>query len=102
METTTTIDPSDRWDLDREREVPNTDYTADIPPVPGTTDVHPADCRCLTCQAWNEYHDYMEDVCECELDWICGRCRSAGVIYTPIERINDEWASLEADPYERI
>ena len=32
------IDPSDRWDLDRERPVPNTDYTLNIP-SPGKEDM---------------------------------------------------------------
>lgn len=34
-------------------------------------------------------------MCECELDWVCGPCRAAGVIFTPIERMNDEWASRQ-------
>lgn len=39
-------------------------------------------------------------MCECELDWVCGLCRSNGVIYTPEERMLDAWA-WEQSEYDR-
>ena len=58
--TTTEIDPSDRFDMDRHTffEVPNTDWTQDVPPIAGTTDVHPARCSCLPCQAEAEFEAF--------------------------------------------
>lgn len=38
---TALIDITDTVDLDREWEVPNWDYTAEIPPIPNTFGFHP-------------------------------------------------------------
>lgn len=39
-------------------------------------------------------------MCECEIDWVCGLCREAGVTFTYLERRNDYYASLDRDPEE--
>lgn len=59
------IDPSDTWDTQRfdEWEVPAVEqYVPLAVRYPGTTDVHPADCACLACEADREYADYCERV----------------------------------------
>lgn len=47
-------------------------------------------------EAWEEV--YEPDMCECEIDWNCHL--HSGRAYTAIERLNDEWAKSERDPYE--
>ena len=100
MSTTTypnDIDVSDRYDLDREWETSNYDYTEDLPPIPGTvpcTTARPFDCPCLACQADREQAEWMG--CECEIDW---RCPACGPGYTALELQNDEWAKSENAPW---
>lgn len=45
------IDPSDRYDLDREWEIRPYDYTATLPPLAGTVTQHPVSCPCQICRA---------------------------------------------------
>ena len=54
-------DPSDRYDLDREWEVPAHDYTGELPPIPGTTDLHPIACACRPCTADREALAWTND-----------------------------------------
>lgn len=93
---TTDIDPSDLYDLDRERDIAPYDYTADLPPLPGT--IRSCDnwekCPCTVCQAERHFVDTYEPGCECELDYRCGHC---GPGYSPIELMNDAWAKSEGD-----
>lgn len=60
----TDIDISDRYDFDRERPIANFDWTLTVPSIPGTTDLHPMDCRCLPCRAEQEYLDWIEQDCD--------------------------------------
>lgn len=98
------IDPSDRWDLDRERPCANTDWTLDLPPIEGTSDLHPMDCRCLRCEAEAEAAAWIG--CECEIDWKCGLCREEGIRHSRLDAAGlgpdadlsegNPWADLEA------
>ena len=44
----------------------------------------------MDAETFADYDAYMH-TCECELDWNCHLHRDR--MYTPIERINDAWAS---------
>lgn len=92
------LDPSDRYDLDREWEIaPTPDALPSLAEtMPDATDIHPSDCPCQPCAADREYADWIDENpgCECELDYRCGAC---GPGYTPIELANDAWAKSEGD-----
>lgn len=47
--------------------------------------------------AFEVYDEDQLPGCECELDWNCGWHRGGP---TAIEKLNDEWASRESDPYD--
>jgi hypothetical protein len=66
-------DPADRWDADafEPRDIANYDYTATIPPVPGTYDPRE-----------DEEQEYG---CECEIDWKCGVCRENGYRHSRLD-----------------
>lgn len=43
-------DPLDFVNPPDELECPNYDWTTDVPPLPGTSDMHPMDCPCIPCR----------------------------------------------------
>lgn len=45
-------------------------------------------------QTWNPEDQEPYDGCECELDW---RCHLHEGMFTPLELINDAWASEQSD-----
>ena len=65
------IDITDTCEAPEFFDIPNYDYTSEIPPIEGTTDPR-AD--------WAAYLDELDqDGCECEIDWRCGYCQKKGV-----------------------
>lgn len=63
------MDISDLVDTIREWEIPNYDYTSEIPAIEGTTAFHPDTCTCLACEAdaeWAAYEASRGPTC-----WVC-------------------------------
>jgi hypothetical protein len=77
MVTSMTYDISDRVEAPEFFDIPNYDYTSEIPPIEGTTDPR-AD--------WVAYLDELEEYgCECEIDWKCGVCRENGYRHSRLD-----------------